>query len=108
MPELTVLNLPSAARRLADGDPLAAIAHDIAATALRGHARGEAAALAGLVIVAHGYFMKGDHGLAQAWYELLLALDELEQAEMPPRDPRQSRIEAECAATDAATQTAAE
>ena len=34
--------------------------------------------------------------------ELLISLDELEQAEMPPRDPRQSRIEAECAATDAA------
>lgn len=63
------------------GDELAALAHLIAAQALDAHAAGRPAeAAAQLGMVATGYFMKGEHGHAQRWYELALALDDTQAA----------------------------
>ncbi|MEW6345938.1 MAG: hypothetical protein AB1704_35300 [Pseudomonadota bacterium] len=65
-----------AAARRATGDELGAVAHLIAAQTLDAYASGAADAHASnLCDVATGYFMKGDHEIAAAWYELVLTLD---------------------------------
>jgi tetratricopeptide (TPR) repeat protein len=65
-----------AAARRAGGDELGAVAHLIAAQTLDAYASGAADAQAfNLCDVATGYFMKGDHEIAAAWYELVLTLD---------------------------------
>lgn len=72
---------PAQHRALADarraaGDELGAIAHLIAAHTLDAYASGAAdASASNLCDVATGYFMKGDHEIAAAWYELALTLD---------------------------------
>jgi tetratricopeptide (TPR) repeat protein len=72
---------PAQHRALADarraaGDELGAVAHLIAAHTLDAYASGAAdATAANLCDVATGYFMKGDHEIAAAWYELVLTLD---------------------------------
>lgn len=65
-----------AAARRAAGDELGALAHLIAAHTLDAYASGAPDARAtNLCDVATGYFMKGDHEIAAAWYELVLRLD---------------------------------
>ncbi|WP_144150362.1 hypothetical protein [Paraburkholderia sp. BCC1885] len=62
--------------RRAAGDELGALAHLIAAHTLDAYASGSAEASASnLCDVATGYFMKGDHEVAAAWYQLVLTLD---------------------------------
>ncbi len=62
--------------RRTDGDELGAIAHLIAAHTLDAYAAAapDASAL-NLCDVATGYFMKGDHVIAEYWYRLVLTLD---------------------------------
>ncbi|SOE71200.1 Glutathione synthase/RimK-type ligase, ATP-grasp superfamily [Burkholderia sp. OK233] len=62
--------------RRADGDELGAVAHLIAAHTLDAYAAGAPnAGTTNLCDVATGYFMKGDHGIAEYWYRLVLKLD---------------------------------
>ncbi|MFM0132542.1 ATP-grasp domain-containing protein [Paraburkholderia sediminicola] len=62
--------------RRADGDELGAVAHLIAAHTLNAYAAGAPhASTVNLCDVATGYFMKGDHGIAEYWYRLVLKLD---------------------------------
>ncbi len=64
------------AARRADGDELGAVAHLIAAHTLNAYAAGAPnASTVNLCDVATGYFMKGDHGIAEYWYRLVLKLD---------------------------------
>ncbi|MFM0505137.1 hypothetical protein [Paraburkholderia caffeinilytica] len=62
--------------RRADGDELGAVAHLIAAHTLDVYAAAAPnASAANLCDVATGYFMKGDQGIAEYWYRLVLTLD---------------------------------
>jgi hypothetical protein len=62
--------------RRADDDELGAVAHLIAAHTLDAYAAAAPnASVSNLCDVATGYFMKGDHGIAEYWYRLVLTLD---------------------------------
>lgn len=62
--------------RHGDGDELGALAHLIAAHTLDAYATAAPdASAANLCDVATGYFMKGDHAVAEYWYRLVLRLD---------------------------------
>ena len=60
------------ARRHAEGDELAALAHLIAARAIEAD---DQASVRNLYMVATGYFMKGDYAIASNWYALVLRLN---------------------------------
>lgn len=62
--------------RRAEGDELGAVAHLIAAHTLGTYAaEAPDASASNLCDVATGYFMKGDHAIAEYWYRLVLTLD---------------------------------
>jgi tetratricopeptide (TPR) repeat protein len=62
--------------RRSDGDELGAVAHLIAAHTLDAYAAAARdASASNLCDVATGYFMKGDHAIAEYWYRLVLTLD---------------------------------
>jgi hypothetical protein len=62
--------------RRAQGDELAALAHEVAAQTLEARAAGSTAGSPmELCKVATGYFVKGDHVAAERWYRLVLMLD---------------------------------
>jgi hypothetical protein len=76
MTDTPALHRDAAQHARAAGDELAALAHLIAAEALDVPAtRTVKEGAARIATVATGYFMKGDHALAQRWYELALGLD---------------------------------
>jgi tetratricopeptide (TPR) repeat protein len=62
--------------RRSEGDELAAVAHLIAAHTLDTYAAAAPdAGTANLCDVATGYFMAGEHAIAESWYRLVLTLD---------------------------------